>query len=486
MDALSPLAAVRMPLTPVLIQRPLLARPAFVFVVALALRLATSAIFLHSFHRTIDSVGSLTEGYEAVNIAQSLASGTGFSKPWPGAGPTAWLTPVMPAILAADMLVFGLHSRATLIVFILFNELCSALTIFPVFFAARRIAGGQGADRIAALAAWLWVLNPAAGLAACNLIWYTTLSGLLAALLLWATLAVRDSENPATWTGYGLLWGVQLMTHPTFLVLMPIALLWLVWVRLGSKRLKLPMLACFTAVLCCAPWTLRNFTVFHHFVPLRSNFGLELWLLNHDGRPLHPNHNPGERDAFSSLGEYAYVQDKQHEALVWIGTHPGAFFRASGRRMMYFWFGEPYSLSIFMRRGAWSFRAKLLYICALLVTMLAGLITIRRKRQEYFWLLASFPAIFPLVYYVAVSNDFHRFPIDPILAVIAAFAAAAWPPAQPLNGSMETSMVGHPEGEDAGLDVLRPMHIFSLPGGARARSILEYRVLYACQYQQAV
>jgi len=143
-----------------------LARPAFIFAIALTLRLATGAIFLHDGRLTIDSSDVFTEGYEAVGVAQSLASGNGFSAPWPGAGPTAWLTPVLPAILAADMSVFGLHTRATLIVFIIFNEICSALTIFPVFFAARRIVGGQGGDRIAALAAWLLVLNPAAGVAA--------------------------------------------------------------------------------------------------------------------------------------------------------------------------------------------------------------------------------------------------------------------------------------------------------------------------------
>jgi hypothetical protein len=103
-----------------------------------------------------------------------------------------------------------------LIVFIIFNELCPALTIFPVFFVARRIAGGQGADRIAALAAWLFALNPTAGLAACRLIWCTTLSGLLAALLLWATLAVRESKRPAVWVGYGLLLGRAVDDAPEF------------------------------------------------------------------------------------------------------------------------------------------------------------------------------------------------------------------------------------------------------------------------------
>jgi 4-amino-4-deoxy-L-arabinose transferase-like glycosyltransferase len=400
--------------------------------------LATGATFLYGDgrHMTIDSAWMLTEGYEAANIAQSLASGNGFSKPWPGAGPTAWLAPVMPAILAADMLVFGLHSRATLIVFVIFNELCSALTIFPVFFAARRIAGGripggQGADRIAALAAWLCVLNPLAGETACKNIWYTTLSGLLAALLLWATLAVRDSKRPAVWAGYGLLWGAQLMTHPSFLVLMPVALLWLVWARLkrlDSKRVKLAALACFTAVLCCVPWTVRNFAVFHHFVPLRSDFGFELWVLNHDGPPLYPNRDPGERAAFSSLGEHAYVQEKQRIAVAWIGTHPGAYTRGTARRVMDFWF-DMYKRR--RHRGEWYFKVKFLYIGALLVMMFGGLITIRRKRREYFWLLASFPAIFPLVYYIALAFDFHRVPIDPVLAVIAAFAIGAWLPTPP-------------------------------------------------------
>jgi 4-amino-4-deoxy-L-arabinose transferase-like glycosyltransferase len=414
-------------------QRHLLARPAFIFAVALILRLATAAIFLHgeAGHMTIDSAYLLTEGSEAVGIAQSLASGRGFSAPWPGAGPTALLPPVMPVILAGDMLVFGLHSRTTLVVFIVFNELCSALTIFPVFFAAKRIAGGQGAHRVAALAAWLCLLDPTAGVGACKLIWYSTISALLAALLVWATLAVRDSENPTVWTGYGLLWGTQLMTHPSFLVLLPVAILWLVWWRQRVKWSMRAALAIFTAVLCCVPWTVRNFEVFHHFVPLRSGFGLELWRRNHDGPPLHPNHDAVERDRFSSLGEYAYVHEKQREAFAWIGTHPGEFMRATAERITAFWFGHGYRpIREFLRRGEWFFTIKFLHSCALLAMVLGGLITIWRKRREYFWLLASFPAIFPLVYYITFTGNFHRVPLDPVLAVIAAFALPAWLPRQ--------------------------------------------------------
>ena len=422
-------------------RKQIVALPIFIFFMALILRFSTAAIFLYGGVQTIDNA-NVTEGYEAVGIAHSLASGKGFSAPWPGAGPTAWLTPVMPGLLALDMYIFGLHSRTTLIVFVIFNEICSALTVFPVFSAARRIVGNQGAGSIAAVGAWLWALNPTAGVAACRFIWYTTLSGLLGALLLWATLTVRDSEKRRAWIGYGLLWGAQLMTHPSFLVLMPIALLWLAWPLRDSQRVRLAAVACLTAVFCCVPWTIRNFVVFHHFVPLRSNFGFEFWRYNHGGIPSHPNHDPAERDEFSSLGEYAYTHQKQNEALVWISRHPRAFLHETARRIMHFWFDLAHPLRSFLHDGAWFFKLKLLYICALLLLVFAGLVTLWRKRREYFWLLASFPALFPLVYYIALARDFHRYPIDPILAVIAALAVLQFPSGKSAFAFSPTTVTG--------------------------------------------
>jgi hypothetical protein len=163
------------------------------------------------------------------------------------------------------------------------------------------------------------------------------------------------------------------------------------------------------------------------------------------GYPVHPNGPGREHDAFSSLGEYAYTHEKQREALAWIGAHPGAFLRETAQRVTLFWFDRRHPLSKFARRGEWFWKVKFLYICALLMMILGGLIAIRRKRREYFWLLESFPAIFPLLYYITVAREFHRFPIDPVLAIIAAFAATAWLPTQPWDGNMATLMIGHPE-----------------------------------------
>ena len=45
------------------------------------------------------------------------------------------------------------------------------------------------------------------------------------------------------------------------------------------------LLACLAlgAIVACIPWAWRNYKAFHEFLFIRSNFGLELRLANHDG-----------------------------------------------------------------------------------------------------------------------------------------------------------------------------------------------------------
>ena len=93
----------------------------------------------------------------------------------------------------------------------------------------------------------------------------------------------------------------------------------------------------------------------------------------------------------------------------------------TAERAVEFWFGTPHPKSALVHTGGWFFKTKFLYISALLVMVLGGSITIRRERREYFWRLVSFPSIFPLVFYITLGRDFHRFPIDPVLAVIAVY-----------------------------------------------------------------
>ena len=120
-----------------------------------------------------------------------------------------------------------------------------------------------------------------------------SIAALLVATIVWATLELPGSQRTIAWIGYGLLWGLTLMTSATLASLLPLLLGWLAYRRhkQGSPWLAKPLLAAAVAVLCCVPWTARNYEVFHAFVPLRSILGLQLWVGNNpDAQDRWPAH----------------------------------------------------------------------------------------------------------------------------------------------------------------------------------------------------
>ncbi len=127
---------------------------------------------------------------EAGNIAQALTQGQGFCCVFrQPTGPTAWLTPVYPLILAGIFKLFGVFTVRSYYAAALLNCIFSSLTCVPLFFRRKRIGGMF----TAALAAWIWALFPSGIIMPSEWIWETSLSALFAAILLWATLCVADS-----------------------------------------------------------------------------------------------------------------------------------------------------------------------------------------------------------------------------------------------------------------------------------------------------
>ena len=81
-------------------------------------------------------------GFETGRIARSIAQGEGFSSPlYVKTGPTAWMTPVYPYIIAGFFKVFGIYTRAAAFAILSFNALTSAVTCLPIFFFARKSFG---------------------------------------------------------------------------------------------------------------------------------------------------------------------------------------------------------------------------------------------------------------------------------------------------------------------------------------------------------
>jgi len=397
-----------------------------IFAAALAIRVLF--LWMYIAQHPPRALATIPFLFEPGNIAYSLATGHGFASPFRvDTGPTAWMTPVYPLLLAAIFRIFGAYTLQAFIAAAGFNVVCSALTCVPLYFIAKRVTGPTAA----ALATGLWAVFPNAILLPYESLFDASLSALLTALILWATLTVAESSRLKDWCGYGLLWGTGLMTNASLICLLPFLLGWAEYRAHRTKTFHFsrPALAALMAAFCCAPWAIRNYIEFHAFVPLRSVAGLALWLGNNDRSGgnsvagLHPISNQRERDRYVELGEIEYMREKQALALQYMASHPAEEARLIADRVTALWTGGSTNP---VRDFAHARNLRFYYVVIFNVLAAAGafvgIVVLWRAGSPYALPLAVFPLIFPLVYYLALAPPRYRHPIDPELLLLTAFS----------------------------------------------------------------
>jgi hypothetical protein len=411
-------------------------------VLILLVAFAARLVFAWDQERKIPDTALSTVPFaqETGNIAYSLAIGRGFSNPFRReTGPTAWLTPVYPLLVAATFKLFGIFTVPSFFFLVSLNILFSTAVCIPIFHAGKRVSDLA----VGAAAAWLWALFPSAIMIPFEWIWDTSLSALLAATLLWATLALPDCNRVRHWCGYGLLWGFTLMTNPSLGSLLPFLLGWAAYRarRRGAAApstgsvpwLKKSALALGLVTLCCVPWTIRNFVAFYRLVPLRSNFPLELYIGNNenydDKHPRFPGPITKEREIlrYFRMDETSFMDEERRKAMNFIVSHPRVEVILFAERFAAFWTGLPNALQNFLAADSWLVRA--LMLCAILPGMgaLVGIAVLVRRRSDYAFPLATYPVVFPFLYYITHTSLRYRHPIDPVVLLLTAIAfQAAW------------------------------------------------------------
>ena len=367
---------------------------------------------------------------ETGHIAYSIASGKGFSSPFQrDTGPTAWLAPVYPYLLAGIFKVFGIYTLHSFFAALSLNILFSAGACVPIFYAGKRIIGLG----VASTAAWLWALFPNAIIIPFEWIWDTSLSAFLMATLLWATLELAESRRVRDWCLYGLLWGFALLTNPAGALLFPVLLAWAAY-RIrdrerAAKWLARPAVAAALALLCCLPWTIRNYVQFHKLIPLRSNFAFELYIGNnenyddqHRGRPGAITQNR-EIVRYLHMGETAFMEEEKRKAVAFIVEHPRIELWLISQRFVDFWTGTATPIAAF--RQADSLWLRLILLCNDAAPLFAflGIVVLLATKNAYALPVVAIPIIFPLLYYVTHTSLRYRHPIDPIVLLLAAIGA---------------------------------------------------------------
>jgi Dolichyl-phosphate-mannose-protein mannosyltransferase len=378
--------------------RRILASPALVFVAALTTRLVAAVFILRNYF----GPQLLFVQNESSHIASALAAGSGFSSPYANVpiAATAQQPPLYPLILAGIFRLFGSCTISAAWAAVALNILSGALTAVLLYHVGKLYFN----DTVGLVAAWVWALPwmyRALAFSTSLSSPYLAALGLTGLLLLLPKVLKADRG----WFLLGIYGGVLVLLQATFLAVLAFYGVWLVFSKARSPRM---LLALAGLCLMLVPWTIRNYVQLGRLIPIRDNFGLELWLGNRPGMQgtvdYHgdfPDHDPS---TYARLGELRFMDAKFQEAKEFIAGDPISFLERCLRRSIEFWY-VPYS-------PPWIVVSVLGWVGAVLAW----------KRKGISFLLTVPLLVFPPVYYVTHTFPTYRHPIDPVIILLGAYA----------------------------------------------------------------
>jgi 4-amino-4-deoxy-L-arabinose transferase-like glycosyltransferase len=366
-------------------------------------------------------------------IARSIVSGHGFGNVFAETGSTAVLPPVYSYLLAGIFKVFGIETKASVLTALSLNSVFSALTCIPVYLMARQAFG----ERVAKWAGWGWAFSPYGVYYGADWAWSTPLVTLeLACLFFWAW-RLENSSRTRDWILFGLFGGFSALTEPVILSVVPLVALWSVYRRYRSRQSwKVPMVAAaLSALAVMSPWLVRNYELFHRFIPVRSGYGLELYIGNNGysdrwvNSSLHPNHSDAELGEYERVGEIAYMDHKLEEAKTYIRVHPTWFVWMTFRRVIYMWTGFWSVDRAYLKEEPMD-PPNIFLDTTMTVLGLLGLRRVFKRDSSLAMRFAIVLLVFPLPYYFSHPETYYFRPVDPLIVVLAAVFCGAGTPSR--------------------------------------------------------
>jgi hypothetical protein len=356
-----------------------------------------------------------TKGIEMGLLADSLVHGLGYSSPFGvPTGPTAFIAPGYPTLVATVFLLFGTYSYASAIVIMSVQLVICMVTLCLIMHVCRVALDA----RTAIVAGTFWALSPPV-LWMHTLFWETSISACALPGLIALMLYRRQKPTKWIWALLGCYCAIIGLINPALLPSMLVMLGWFAWQTRKTSR-TMPLIGVLALVMVFAAWPIRNAVRFHAFIPLRSTVGFELWMGNRPGATgfldvdRFPMYDKQELARYIAMGEVGYTHYKSEQAWEYIRAKPAVFVTMTARRIFRFWTGTGGP----GRSPIWAIHATTTTVLGL-----AGLVLIYRKRRtrDFALLLAIPMLLFPLPYYTTHAEFRYRLNIDPLMTILAAY-----------------------------------------------------------------
>lgn len=305
------------------------------------------------------------EMYEHGVIAHNLYTGHGFAMHWPyeSSDPTrvalmkeppafegAFLPPLNPYLIYGAYLLFGENSSAIISLMIFYALISSLIPL--VAYKTGVLIGHERSGRFSAIIAVLFLPGAFA---------VTTFSGspmyqLLGVLILY--LAILSVQKPAlsSFVLLGLSCGVMTMLRSEFFFLSFILIAVTIFLAAKKNSVRAVLKQGAISIILCAaiiaPWTYRNYTLFHAFIPVLSHPWYEMWrgnniyatgtTLNTEGKSIWitPQQYPDIIRRMDAIPYDQYFEAKvdgifKDEVLHFITANPGRFLMLGLKKIGY-------------------------------------------------------------------------------------------------------------------------------------------------------
>ncbi len=218
-------------------------------------------------------------------IARAMLSGFGFAYPWTMADgttsilPTAYTPPGQVYLQYFTLLLFG-SGHTGLIALYLFQIVEAVAFIFVL---GRIETALFTNERVTKVTLWSAALYP-------PFIYATMTFGVTSSALLlnalFVLLGIRlssalqsESERARYALSFGIVCGLLLLFRGESPVLIALTLVLIIYQNRARvwTSVRFAALAAIVAVTLLAPWTIRNYQIFHRFIPISTNGGFNFW-----------------------------------------------------------------------------------------------------------------------------------------------------------------------------------------------------------------
>lgn len=366
-------------------------------------------------------------------LADHLAKQGTFADPFGtlATGPTAANPPLCPLLLAALIKLLRvpwLVYSATVLASVLANAVVAAQLprMSEVFY-------GSQVPGLFASILWLAAMENIPG-------WDTNFT--VVGLLMFCIFTSRFADSDKRWTNSstfnGIIAGLLFLFNPSSLLVLLPWLGFLLWRAKEHKRYAVRYCAIVVAAMSVfiVGWGGRNYVELGSFV-VRTNLGMTLFashndcaqssmirdLMNGCYQSHHPNSSLAEAEYLRRVGEVQYDKNRTSDAKAWIRAHPAMFLRLTARRILEFWFppaevipsgytfSNNFGLADYDQR--WMRQQHGVDYAIWTVTGLSifGLVLMAFRRQAVIAYVLSVLALYPLMYYMVVSDVRYRYPV---------------------------------------------------------------------------